>query len=82
VVKNPPASAGDTGSIPGPGRSHMPRSNQARVPQLLSQHTLEPMLRSKRRHPNEESTHPTREGPCSPQLEKAHAATMTQCSQK
>ena len=24
VVKNPPASAGDTGSIPGPGRSHMP----------------------------------------------------------
>ena len=27
VVKNPPASVGDTGSIPGPGRSHMPRSN-------------------------------------------------------
>ena len=27
VVKNPPASAGDTGSIPGLGRSHMPRSN-------------------------------------------------------
>ena len=27
VVKNPPASAGDTGSIPGPGRSHMPRGN-------------------------------------------------------
>ena len=27
VVKNPPASAGDTGSIPGPGGSHMPRSN-------------------------------------------------------
>ena len=25
-VKNPPASAGDTGSSPGPGRSHMPRS--------------------------------------------------------
>ena len=24
VVKNPPANAGDTGSIPGPGRSHMP----------------------------------------------------------
>ena len=24
VVENPPASAGDTGSIPGPGRSHMP----------------------------------------------------------
>ena len=27
VVKNPPANAGDTGSCPGPGRSHMPRSN-------------------------------------------------------
>ena len=27
VVKNPPANAGDTGSIPGPGRLHMPRSN-------------------------------------------------------
>ena len=27
VVKNPPASAGDTGSIPDPGRSHMLRSN-------------------------------------------------------
>ena len=27
VVKNPPANAGDTGSTPGPGRSHMPRSN-------------------------------------------------------
>ena len=27
VVKNPPANAGDTGSIPGPGRSHMPLSN-------------------------------------------------------
>ena len=27
VVKNPPANAGDTGSSPGPGRSHMPWSN-------------------------------------------------------
>ena len=27
VVENPPASAGDTGSIPGLGRAHMPRSN-------------------------------------------------------
>ena len=36
MVENPPANAGDTGSIPGPGRSHMPQSNEARVPQLLS----------------------------------------------
>ena len=27
MLKNPPASAGDTGLIPGPGRSHMSRSN-------------------------------------------------------
>ena len=27
VVKNPPANAGDTGLSPGPGRSHMLRSN-------------------------------------------------------
>ena len=27
VVKNPPASAGDMGSSPGLGRSHMPRSS-------------------------------------------------------
>ena len=26
VVKNPPANAGDTGSIPDLGRSHMPQS--------------------------------------------------------
>ena len=27
VVKNPPANAGDTGSSPGPGRSHILWSN-------------------------------------------------------
>ena len=27
VVENPPANAADTGSSPGLGRSHMPRSN-------------------------------------------------------
>ena len=36
VVENLPANAGDTGSRPGLGGSHMPRSNQAREPQLLS----------------------------------------------
>ena len=36
VVKNPPANAGDAGLIPGPGISHMPQSNQARAPRLLS----------------------------------------------
>ena len=36
VVENPPANAGDAGSSPGLGRSHMLRSNWAREPQLLS----------------------------------------------
>ena len=45
MVKNPPANAGDTGSIPGPGSTHMPQGNQtlyhsylAHVVQLLSLH--------------------------------------------
>ena len=36
VVENLPANAEDTGSSPGLGRSHVPRSNWAREPQLLS----------------------------------------------
>ena len=36
VVESLPASAGDTGSSPGLGGSHMPRSDEAREPQLLS----------------------------------------------
>ena len=36
VVENLPANAGDTGSSPGLGRSHMPRSGWACKPQLLS----------------------------------------------
>ena len=35
-LRVPPANAGDTGLIPGPGISHMPQSNYARAPQLLS----------------------------------------------
>ena len=40
------------GSSPGPGKSHMPRSNQARAPQLLS-------LRSRARVPQLLSPHAT-----------------------
>ena len=35
VVMNLPANAGDTGSIPDLGGSHMPWINSAHVPQLL-----------------------------------------------
>ena len=36
VVKNLPANAGDMSSIPRPQRFHMPQSNYARAPQVLS----------------------------------------------
>ena len=39
VVKNLPANAGDMGSIPGPGRSHMPQSNEVHAPPLLRLHS-------------------------------------------
>ena len=38
VVESLPANAGDTGSSPGLGGSHIPWSNWAREPQLLSLH--------------------------------------------
>ena len=48
VVKNPPATARDMGSIPGLGRSHMPWRNEARAPQLwcLRSTACEPQLLS------------------------------------
>ena len=39
MVKNLPPKAGDTGLIPGLGRSHMPQSNLAHARQLLSPHS-------------------------------------------
>ena len=61
VVKNLPANAGDTGSSPGPGRSHMPRSNSAHAPQLLKPKRLEPMLHDKRSHHSEKPAHCNKE---------------------
>ena len=42
VVKNPPTDAGDTGSIPGLGRSHVPQDSLVCVPRLLKPTCLEP----------------------------------------
>ena len=70
-VKNLPAYAWDTGSIPDPGRPHMPQSNKACVPkllnlcsraqerQLLRPHALGPALHGKRRYCNEKPEHHT-----------------------
>ena len=81
-VGSSPASAGDMGSIPGLGGFHMPWSNQAHVPELLSlwSRTHEPQLPVHVKQqvkpvgldpalPNKRSHHS--EKPLSPQLEKA-----------
>ena len=69
VVKNQPASAGDTGWMLRLGRSHVPQISRAWVPQPLSlcsrawepqplsPHTIEPVLRNRRNHGNEKPKH-------------------------
>ena len=52
VVKYPPANAGDTGLVPGPGRFHMPRGNEAHAP-LVRPLYREPVLHNKKRRHNE-----------------------------
>ena len=81
-VKNLPANTRDTSSIPEPGRSHLPRSDSARAPQLLSlcSRVREPQL-SNPVHPRacalqqEESTRrpisQLESKPCPLQLEKS-----------
>ena len=75
VVENLPANAGDTGSSPSLGRSHMPWSSWAREPQLLSLSVwslcsttteparLEPVLRNKRGCDGERPAHRDEEWP-------------------
>ena len=54
VVENPPCNAGDTGSIPDLGRSHMPPVNRARVPQLLRPSAaMSELVLHERKHRNE-----------------------------
>ena len=43
------ASVGDMGSIPGLGRSHVPGSNEARMPQLLGLLAREPTVHDERK---------------------------------
>ena len=68
MVEHLPANAGDMGLSPGLGRSHMPWSNWAREPQLLS-------LRSATREATIVRGPCTamKSGPRLPQLEKAFA---------
>ena len=63
MVKNPPANAGDMGSISGPGRYHMPQSNYASVRQLLKRAHPEPVLCTKRSPCSEKPVHCSEEQP-------------------
>ena len=71
VVENPPANAGDTGSSPGLGRSHMPRSSWAREPQLLSLRVWSLCSATREAAIVRGPRTAMKSGPCSPQLEKA-----------
>ena len=83
MVENLPANAGDTGSSPGLGRSHMLRSNWAREPQTTEPALLEPVLRNGKGRDSERSTHRDEEWPpLAATGESPHTETKPQHSQK
>ena len=71
VVENLPANAEDTGSSPGLGRSHMPRSNWAREPQLLILRVWNLCSETREATTVRGPRNAMKSGPRSPQLEKA-----------
>ena len=73
VVENLPADAGDTGSSPGLGRSHVPRSDWAREPQLLSLRAWSLCSATREAATVRGPRTAMKSGPRSPQLEKALA---------
>ena len=73
MVENLPANAGDTGSSPGLGGSHMPQSNWAREPQLLSLHVWSLCSTAREAVIVRGPRTTKKSGPRSPQLEKALA---------
>ena len=72
VVKNLPANAGDTDLVPGQGRSHMQRGNEARVTQLCAR---TPKVKT----PQQEKT---LQEACVRQLERSHCLQLEKvCTQ-
>lgn len=72
--RNPAASAGNPALIPGAGRAHVPRSNSARAPQVLSPPVattkptrLESVLQREARAPQGAAA--TRETKCRPKTQ-------------
>ena len=82
VVESLPASAGDTGSSPGLGGSHMLLSDWAREPQLLSLHVWS-LCSAMRGRDKERPTHCDEEWPpLATTRESPHTETKTQHSHK
>ena len=73
MVGSLPANAGDTGSSPGLGRSHMLRSSWAREPQLLSLHVWSLCSATREAAIVRSPRTVMKSGPRLPQLEKALA---------
>ena len=73
MVENPPANAGDMGSSPGLGRSHMPRSNWAHEPHLLSLRVWSLCSTTREAATVRGPRTTMKSGPRSPQLEEALA---------
>ena len=73
MVESVPANAGHTGSSPGLGGSHMPRSGWARDATIAEPARLEPVLRNERSRGSESPRTAMKSGPRLPQLEKALA---------
>ena len=73
MVENLPANAGDTGSGPGLGGSHIPRSNWACEPQLLSLRVWSLCSATREAATLRGPRTVMKSGPHSPQLEKALA---------
>ena len=73
VVESLPAGAGNTGSSPGLGGSHMPWSNWAREPQLLSLCVWSLCSATREAATVKGPCTAMKSGPRSPQLEKAPA---------
>ena len=71
VVGSLPANAGDTGSSPGLGGSHMPQSGWAREPQLLSLSVWSLCSTTREAATVRGLRTAMRSGPHLPQLEKA-----------
>ena len=83
MVESLPATAGDMGSSPGLGRSHVPRSSWAREPQITEPARLEPVLCNKRGRDSERPVHRDEEWPpLAATRDSPSTETKTQHSQK